>query len=75
MKIISEINLNLRNFQFWSGAENHSFTHNELDEIQTHLEVIFPESMEMTQINDLFRFEEEFICDLIGLKYKKYLKR
>lgn len=75
MKIVSEVNLNLRNFAFWSGAKDHSFTRDELDAIQMQLEDIFPEPMEMTQINDLFWFEEEFLCDLIGLKYKKYLKR
>lgn len=73
MKVTTEINL--RNFDFWSGAKNHSFTYEELDEIQYQLEDIYIDGMEETQINDLFWFEEEFICELIGLKYKKYLKR
>lgn len=73
MKVSSEINL--RNFDFWSGAKNHSFTYNELEEIQFQLEEIYTEGMDETQINDLFWFEEEFLCELIGLKYKKYLKR
>ena len=73
MKVSSEINLT--NFDFWSGAKNHSFNYNELEEIQFQLEEIYPEGMEETQVNDLFWFEEEFLCELIGLKYKKYLKR
>ena len=73
MKVNSEINLT--NFQFWSGAKNHSFTYNELQEIENNLDEIYPEGIDETHLNDLFRFEEEFICDLIGLKYKKYLKR
>ena len=73
MKVISEINLT--NFQFWSGAEDHSFDYEELQEIQFQLEEIYPDGMEETQVNDLFWFEEEFLCELIGLKYKKYLKR
>jgi len=73
MKVYSEINL--RNFDFWSGAKNHSFTYEELEEIQYQLEDIYPDGLEDVQINDLFWFEEEFLCELIGLKYKKYLKR
>ena len=73
MKVISEINLT--NFNFWSSAKNHSFTYNELKEIEFQLEEIYNDGMEEVQINDLFRFEEEYLCKLIGLKYKKYLKR
>lgn len=73
MKVSSEINL--INFDFWSGAKDHSFTYEELEEIELQLEEIYPDGMEETQVNDLFWFEEEFICELIGLKYKKYLKR
>lgn len=73
MKVSSEISL--RNFDFWSGAKNHSFTYEELEEIEFQLEDIYPDGMEEVQINDLFWFDEEFLCELIGLKYKKYLKR
>jgi len=73
MKVISKINLT--NFNFWSSAKNHSFTYNELKEIEFQLEEIYNDGMEEVQINDLFWFEEEFLCELIGLKYKKYLKR
>jgi hypothetical protein len=73
MKVNLEINLT--NFEFWAGAKNHSFTYNELQEIEFQLEDIYPDGMDETQINDLFWFEEEFLCELIGLKYKKYLKR
>ena len=73
MRVYSEINL--RNFEFWSGATNHSFTYEELEEIEYQLEDIYPDGMEETQINDLFWFDEEFLCEIIGLKYKKYLKR
>jgi hypothetical protein len=73
MKVINEINLT--NFNFWAGAKNHSFTYNELKDIEFQLEDIYNEGMEEVQVNDLFWFEEEFLCELIGLKYKKYLKR
>ena len=74
MKISSE--LNLVNFEFWSGAEDHSFTDSELKEIEFHFEDLFHDiAPTETQINDLFWFEEEYLCECIGLKYKKYLKR
>lgn len=64
----------LTNFKFWAGASSHNFTYQELIDIESSLEDIYTEITE-TEINDLFWFEEEFICKLIGLKYKKYLKR
>ena len=74
MKISSE--LNLVNFKFWSGAEDHSFTYSELKEIEFQIEDLFHDiAPTETQINDLFWFEEEYLCECIGLKYKKYLKR
>jgi hypothetical protein len=73
MKVHNE--LNLTNFDFWSGAKNHSFTYNELKELEYIFEDIYPDGMSETEVNDLFWFEEEFLCELIGLKYKKYLKR
>ena len=73
MKITSE--LDLTRFDFWSGAKDHSFDRSELEQLQSALEDLYHDGAEETQINDLFWFEEEFLCDLIGLKYKKYLKR
>lgn len=74
MKTINN-NASLVNFDFWGGAKDHSFTYNELEDIENVLNDIYTEGMEETQINDLFWFEEEFLCECIGLKYKKYLKR
>jgi hypothetical protein len=71
----ANLEINLTNFDFWAGAKNHSFTYNELQEIQFQLEEIYPDGIDETHLNDLFWFEDEFLCDLIGLKYKKYLKR
>jgi hypothetical protein len=73
MKITKEENL--VNFNFWQGAKNHSFSYDELREIEYQLEDIYQYGMDETHINDLFWFDEEFLCELIGLKYKKYLKR
>jgi hypothetical protein len=74
MKTINN-NTSLTNFNFWSGAKQHEFTYNELNEIENVLEDIYPEGMEETQINDLFWFEEEIICEWIGINYNEYLNR
>ena len=74
MKITSD--LNLRNFEFWSGAKDHKFTYEELQEIEYNLEDIYPEGMTETEVNDLFWFEEEIICDWLGIDYEEdYLER
>lgn len=74
MKITTE--LNLTSFDFWSGAEDHEFTYGELKELEFALEDVFPDGATETQINDLFWFEEEFLCSLIGIDFENdYLNR
>ena len=73
MKVTSE--LNLTSFNFWSGAESHEFTNQELEELGAVLEDIYPNGMTETQINDLVWFEEETICDWLDINYKDYLER
>ena len=73
MKITSEINLT--DFRFWSGAKDHSFTYNELKDLEFVLEDCFSEELTDTSVNDMFWFEEEFLCESIGLDYDEYLER
>jgi hypothetical protein len=74
MKISKE--LALTNFDFWSGAKDHSFTYSELKEIEVQLEDLYPDGCEETEINDLFWFEEEFLCECIGVDFNEdYLNR
>jgi hypothetical protein len=74
MKISKE--LALTNFDFWSGAKDHSFTYSELKEIEVQLEDLYPDGCEETDINDLFWFEEEFLCECIGVDFNEdYLNR
>jgi len=68
--------LNLTNFSFWSGAEQHEFTYSELKEIEFCLEDFFHQQPPTeTQINDLFWFEEQFLCECIGLDFEQYENR
>ena len=68
--------LDLVNFTFWSGAKQHNFTYNELKYIENVLEDLFcDEPASETDINDLFWFEDEYLCECIGLDYDEYLNR
>ena len=43
--------------------------------IEYILDDLYPDGMTETQINDLFWFEEEFLCESIGVNYDEYLER
>lgn len=74
MKVSSE--LSLVNFNFWSGAESHKFTYSELKELEFILEDLYPYGIEETKVNDIFWFEEEFLCESIGIDFEDdYLER
>ena len=65
----------LTNFNFWSGAVllANRLTYTELKQITSQLEELYPEGMTDTQINDLFWFDEDFICEMIGEKTEDIL--
>lgn len=68
--------LNLVKFEFWSGAKQHEFTHNELKKLEYILEDLYHEKPPTeTDINDLFWFEEETLCEWLNLNYNEYLNR
>ena len=68
--------LNLTEFNFWSGAKQHEFTYNELKELEYTIEDLFHEKPPTeTEINDLFWFEEEVLCSFIGINFNEYLNR
>ena len=74
MRITSEINLT--GFQFWSGAKSHCFTNSELEQLESSLSELYPNGANETTINDLFWFEEQFLCECIGVDYENdYLDR
>lgn len=71
-------NINLRNFDFWSGALalSENLTLEELEQIEFCLEDFFHDRTPTeTEINDLFWFEEDFICELIGTTPEEVLER
>ena len=61
----------LRYLDFWSGAKANAemMTAEELDSVENALEELYPDGMTDTEINDLFWFDFEYVCELIGLEY------
>ena len=61
----------LDDFKFWAGAKANAemLTTNELLQVEEQLECLYPEGITEIELNDLFWFEFEWICDLIGLTY------
>ena len=74
MRIYKE--LDLTSFEFWAGAKDHNFTYSELISLNDTLEDVFSDSTPSeTDINDLFWFETDFLCECIGVDVEEYEKR
>lgn len=71
MTIIQEISL--KDFDFWGNAAEtrKKLTDNELEEIESILESIEPPPTD-TQLNDLFAFDTETICEWLGISEKEW---
>ena len=66
MRVTKEIKL--RDFEFWAGAKQIAdwMSPFELDEIEEHVEALYPQGMSETEINDLFWFDNDWIAELLG---------
>ena len=76
MRITSE--LNLVNFEFWAGAKDFAdrLTYNEVRDIECILEDIFCNKIPSdTEINDLFWFDDELICEWLNLDIETIYNR
>ena len=67
----------LSGFEFWSGAKDFAekLTYNELNQVEVILTDTYPDGMDETELNDLFRFEPETVCDWLGLDYDEVMER
>tara|TARA_R110001606_G_C15320741_1_gene644629 strand:- start:1027 stop:1326 length:300 start_codon:yes stop_codon:yes gene_type:complete len=70
-------NASLTDFEFWSGGKDFAdnLTYTELKEVENQLEDLYPEGMTETQINDLFWFDDEGICEMLGLDIDEVYNR
>ena len=68
MKIYKEESL--WNFDFWSGARDNAseLDRNQMEQIESVLEDVYPDGMDATDLNDLFWFEFDTVLSWIGLK-------
>lgn len=75
MKIYSE--KPLHNFEFWGGAKDRAclLTYDELDEIESILELEYQDGISDTELNDLFWFDFDYVCNLIGLSEEEVFNR
>lgn len=62
-----EVELRLRDFQFWAGAKANAekLTSEQLDVIEDWLEGYWCETPTETEINNLMWFEFDWICEAI----------
>ena len=67
MKIINEISLT--NFNFWSTCNHEKLTASELYAVEDVLEELYPEGIDATQLNDIFRFDFDMVCEWLGYTY------
>lgn len=67
----------LTNFEFWSGAEDNArlLTYSELEELDNLIPDFFQNTPTETEINDLFWFDFESVCELIGTTEEEVFKR
>ena len=69
MKIIND-NLSLRNFDAWSGANDTKeliIENGKEADFEFMMQDLYPEGMTETQLNDILRFEEDWICEMLGI--------
>jgi hypothetical protein len=66
MRIYEDIEI--RNFQFWSGARDRIevLTNDDWDIIESELEMEYPDGMSDGELNDLFWFDFDHIAEMLG---------
>lgn len=75
MKIYSEISL--YSFEAWSGAENtldRVINEGKVDELEAILEDIYPDGIDETNLNDILRFESEWVYEVCGIRTESEIR-
>ena len=68
MKVVSEVSL--WNFEGWSGAEETIkiiIENDRVEEFEQLIEELFPEGIDETHLNDLLRFEDKWVFEMLGI--------
>ena len=66
MRIYSDISI--KDFDFWQGGYDtaSAFTDDEMEAIETELEIEYPDGIDETELNDLFWHEPDYVANLAG---------
>ena len=75
IKIIDE--KSLTEFNFWSGAADFAekLTYGELKAIDDIISDLYPDGIDATSLNDIFWFDQESVCEWIGLDLDEVYER
>lgn len=75
MKIYEE--KSLESFEFWSGAVStaETLTTADFEAIERHLEVVYPDGMSDTEVNDLFWFDNDYLAEILDFEDWEALER
>ena len=68
MKIVKE--MSLCDFEAWSGADKTIriiVENDKVEEFDQLIEELFPEGIDETNLNDLLRFEDDWIFEALGI--------
>ena len=68
MKIVSEVSL--WDFEGWSGAEETIriiIKNDKVEEFEQLIEELFSEGINETHLNDLLRFEDDWVFEMLGI--------
>ena len=68
MKVVSEVSL--WDFEGWSGAEETIriiIKNDKVEEFEQLIEELFSEGINETHLNDLLRFEDDWIFEMLGI--------
>ena len=69
MKVVND-NLSLRNFDAWAGAKDTKeliIENGKEHDFEFLMEDLYPDGMTDTQLNDILWFEEDWICETLGI--------
>jgi len=76
MKIYKETSLD--NFEFWAGAKDfvNELSHEDLVDLESCLEDLYPDGIDETQLNDIFWFDKDWVCEMLGFEdYESWVRR
>ena len=66
MRVTSEVKL--YQFEFWSGAKETAshLSPSQMDIIENEIELLYPDGITETELNDIFWFNDDWIAEMLG---------